>query len=172
MKRSPKLYIVKKSNYYLTSVPEYDTKAGDEEDWMRLNLMLNDIRWESLMENLSAEESLNIILKVIEEKVAMVFNKKSDFLEEKSSNQPSGRFQNGNKIPREIRNHMRKKRNLSKMMLRSTSWTKLLKLRENLESIETKLQSSYETRRNDQEIKAIKKIKKDPKSFYGKVLQN
>ena len=53
------------------------------------------------------------------------------------------------------------------MMLRSTSWTKLLKLRENLESIETKLQSSYETRRNDQERKPINKIKKDPKSFYG-----
>ena len=157
----------RKTNHNLTSVPEYDIKAGDEEDWMRMNLMLNDVNWESLMENLSSEESLNLILKVIEEKVSMVFNRKSDFLDKDSLNQPPGRFKCGNKIPREIRNLMRKKRNLSKVMVRSKSWTRLLKLRETLESIENKLQYSYEARRNDQEKKAINKIKKDPKAFYG-----
>ena len=30
--------IKKKKNHYETIIPEYDLKAGDEEDWVRLNL--------------------------------------------------------------------------------------------------------------------------------------
>ena len=151
----------KKTNHYETSVPEFDLKAGDDEDWMRINLLLNETRWESLMENMSAEESLLTFLKVVEQNVSLVFTKKSE------TNQPSGGFTNKNKIPREIRNLMRKKRKLSKVTLRAKSHSRLLKLREELENIELKLQTSYETRRNKQEQDAIKKIKKDPKAFYG-----
>ena len=151
----------KKTNHYETSVPEFDLKAGDDEDWMRLNLLINETKWDSLMENLSAEESLNAFLKVVEQNVSLVFTKK------KESFQPSGQFRSKNKIPREVRNLMRKKRNLSKVMLKAKSFSRLLKLRENLEAIELKLQNSYEVRRNKQEKGAIMKIKKDPKAFYG-----
>ena len=155
-----------KTNHYQTKVPEFDLRAGDDEDWLRLNLLLDETRWESLMEDLSAEESLKVFLNVLEEKVSTIFTKKAQFNDEKSD-QPAGRFKSGNKIPREIRKLMRKKRNISKAMLKIKSLTRLLKLRENLEEIETKLQSSYEARRSEQENQAISKIKKDPKAFYG-----
>ena len=81
------------------SIPEYDLKVGDDEDWSRLNLLLNKVNWETILEGLSPEESLMTLLKVLEENVPLVFSKHKDFLEE-SQDHPGGRFKNNNKIPR------------------------------------------------------------------------
>ena len=41
IKKSPNK---KKTNHYETVIPEYSLKAGDDEDWMRLNLLGNAAR--------------------------------------------------------------------------------------------------------------------------------
>ena len=109
--------IKKKSNQYRTTVPEYDLMAGDEEDWLRMDMIFRNVNWESLLENLSPTEALSKLLNVIEEKIPLVFNKHSDFLE-KESNHPSSRFSSNNKIPKKIRILMRNKSTISKAMLR------------------------------------------------------
>ena len=105
----------KKTNQYETIIPEYDLAGGD--DWTRLNLILDGVNWESMFENLSPEESVCQLLKLLEEQVSLVFNKHLDF----QDNQPSGRFHNNNKIPRKIRNMMRQKSKLSKSILNEKS---------------------------------------------------
>ena len=44
----------------------------------------------SLLTNLAPEEGLSELLKEMEEKVSLVFNKHSDFLEEEKNNHPVG----------------------------------------------------------------------------------
>ena len=58
--------IKKKSNQYRTTVPEYDLMAGDEEDWLRMDMIFRNVNWESLLENLSPTEALSKLLNVIE----------------------------------------------------------------------------------------------------------
>ena len=79
----------KKQNLYGTSIPEYDLKV-DDEDWSRLNLLLNKVNWETILEGLSPEESLMTLLKVLEENLPMVLSEHKDFLEEKSQDHPGG----------------------------------------------------------------------------------
>ena len=50
------------------------------------------------MEELSPEESLYVLLKILEEKVPLVFLKRKEFFDEDLTNQPAGRFANNNKI--------------------------------------------------------------------------
>ena len=155
----------KRTNQFESTIPEYDLAGGDDEDWIRINLLLDKVNWESLLENLSPEESVSQLLSLLEEKVSQVFNKQTDFLD--NSNQPSGKFKNNNKIPRKIRNLMRQKTKLSKSILKAKSVSRCLSLREKLEKTEVELKSSYEKRRSDLEKKAIEKIKKNPKYFFS-----
>ena len=158
--------VKKRTNHYHTVIPEYDLKNGDEEDWMRLNLLLNDVNWESLLEETSPEESLARFLNILEEKVPLVFSKHPSFSEEDSSSPQEEKFRNGNKIPKPIRNLMRSKAKISKSMLRTKSVAKYSKLRDELEGIESQLKTSYDKRRSGQESEAIRRIKKDPKAFF------
>ena len=153
-----------KSNMYQTTIPEYDLKAGDEEDWLRLNLLLNKINWETIFQNLSTEECLISFLKVLEENIALVFSKRPEYQDpvETTSN-----FSSKNKIPRKIRNLMRNKSKLSKTLLKIKSVSRYLKLKGKLELIENELKSLYTQRRLGQEKKAIERMKKDPKSFFN-----
>ena len=157
----------KKINHYKTSIPEYDLKAGDEEDWLRLNLLLNQVDWQNILENLSPEESVSKFLTLLEEKVSMIFQRTPAFQqkEEQLKNQPEGRFRSENRIPKKIRNLMRNKSKLSKAVLKTKSVVRCVKLTEKLEEIELLLKSSYENRRLEKENQAIKKIKMDPKVF-------
>ena len=114
----------------------------------------------------SSEESLGQFLAILESKVPLVFNKHPAFKEEESSSHKEEKFNNGNKIPRTVRNLMRNKAKISKALLRTKSVAKYLRMKENLEKIESQLKSSYDKRRSGQESKAIKRIKKDPKAFF------
>jgi hypothetical protein len=118
-----------------------------------------------LLENLSPEESVCQLLSLLEEKVSLVFHKHTDFLD--SQNQPSGRFQNNDKIPRKIRNMMRQKSKLSKSILKAKSVSRCLSLREKLEKIESELKASYDNRRSELEKKALDKIKRNPKHYFS-----
>ena len=155
----------KRSNHYHTIIPEYDLKDGDEEDWLRLNLLLNEVKWEEQLSATSSEESLGQFLAILESKVPLVFNKHPAFKEEESSSHKEEKFNNGNKIPRTVRNLMRNKAKISKALLRTKSVAKYLRMKENLEKVESQLKSSYDKRRSGQESEAIKRIKKDPKAF-------
>ena len=156
----------KKVNHSQTKIPEYDLRGGDEEDWMRLNLLLDKVDWSNVMKNLSPEDSLSEFLNILERNVSQVFKKHKDFEEEKVIH-PEGRFRSGNKIPRNIRNMMRNKAKISKSILRTKSVKKFLALKDKLEMIEANLQKSYQDRRSKQENKAIGNMKKDPRSFFS-----
>ena len=133
----------KKVNHFETIIPEYDLKAGDDEDWIRLNLLFDKVDWTSVMENLSPDESLSEFLRILQLHVSQVFKKHKDF-DVENTTQTEGRFKNGNKIPKSIRNLMRNKANLSKSILRTKSVHKYLALKNKLETIELKLKKSYQ----------------------------
>ena len=58
-------------NYFFSKIAESNLKEADEEDWFRLNLLLNQISWESILEELSPEDSLNKFISVLEENVEL-----------------------------------------------------------------------------------------------------
>ena len=160
---------VKKTNQYQSSIPEYDLKGGDDEDWFRLNLLFNQMDWEEILGDLSPEDSLSNFLKMVEEKVSLVFHKNPEFQQpdENSENQPGGTFGSKNKIPRKVRNLMRNKSKVSKALLRTKSVSRCIKLREKLDEVELLLKSSYQKRRLEKEKQAIRKMKRDPKAFFS-----
>ena len=52
----------RKVNIASTKLPVYDFMNADEEDWLRLNVILSKIDWRTLFNGLNAEEMLNIFL--------------------------------------------------------------------------------------------------------------
>ena len=36
----------KKVNHAITDIPDYDLRNWDQEDWMRLNMLIQDINWD------------------------------------------------------------------------------------------------------------------------------
>ena len=73
--------IKKRTNQYETLIPEYDLAGGDEDDWTRMNMLLDMVNWETLFESLSPDESVSKLLNLLQEKVSSDFKKHSDFLE-------------------------------------------------------------------------------------------
>ena len=152
----------RKVNIASTKLPVYDFMNADEEDWLRLNVILSKIDWRTLFNGLNAEEMLNIFLKEIECSVELLFQKKKCFEKEKND-----LFSSGNKIPRKIRILMRNKAKISKSLLKTKSPEKYLKHSAMLEAIECSLLKHYEERRKLKEMNAISKIRKNPKAFYS-----
>ena len=152
----------KTENHYFSKISEYNLKDGDEEDWFRLNLMFNQVNWDSILEELSPEESIKKFLSILEENVILIFKKQKRFQEEGTQE-----FKSKNKIPRSVRIQMRNKTNLSKKILRVKSSENYIKLTDKLEKIESSLQESHTNRRLGQEKRAISKMKKDPRHFFS-----
>ena len=65
-----------------------------EEFWLRFNLLLNKVDFDTLFENQTATEMTNIFLKKVDELVSLVFDKKKDFSENQEIKPKSN-----NKIP-------------------------------------------------------------------------
>ena len=156
----------KQKNHYLSSLAEYNMKDADDEDWYRLNLMLDCIDWDSILQELSTEESTMKFISILEEHVELIFKKKQQFQAEEE-NESSPVHKSKNKIPKPVRIMMRNKSKLSKSILRVKSVNKYLKMRGKLEELEQKLKDSYTKRRIDKEKVAISKIKKDPRAFFS-----
>ena len=156
----------KKINHCSTSIPEYDLLNASEELWLRYNLMLNKVDFETLFENKSATEMVNIFLERIETLVSIVFDKKKAFAENEDSDNEQ-KSKNKNKIPRNVRILMRNKTKISKGILMSKSGSKIASLKAQLHNIESKLENLYNKRRSSQEKDAISKIKKNPRFFYS-----
>ena len=75
----------KKVNHCSTKIPEYDLLNASEEQWLRFNLILNKVNFETLFENCTATQMVDIFLNKIETLVDIIFDKKKTFLEEHDS---------------------------------------------------------------------------------------
>ena len=117
---------------YHTDIPLYNLKDGDDSMWQSYHQELNKISWdESKCECRSVSDKLEVFYKDIEYAISCVFQRKK----EKSS---------GNKIPLHFRKMMKKKKNISKRMLKTRDEKCLRKLRSELDQIERGLYESLE----------------------------
>ena len=153
-----------RTNHTSTTIPDYDLRGGGEEDWTRMNLLLEEIKWEEEMEDKSVEDMTNILLSHLENNVKLVFKTKEP--ETKNIDSETERKLSNNKIPRHVRKLFKQKRSLTKGIMKTTSARRCLDLRRKIDSIELQLKASYVERRRKQEEEAISKIKKNPKAFY------
>ena len=162
----------KRVNYALTTVPEYDTKCGDDEDWMRMNMLLQKINLEEELANNSVQEMTDKVLSKVEKNVSLIFKKRDEFAEEnehdesEESKPDEKKTISNNRIPKPIRKLFIQKRMATKSIFKSTSAKRCLALKIKIYSIEEDLKSHYKTRRSKVEKEAINKIKKNPNAFY------
>ena len=89
-------------NNYFSKIAESNLKEADEEDWYRLNLLLNQINWDSILEELSPEESLNKFVSVLEENVDIVFKKQKHFQNKDKEQIEKKTFKSNNKSPDQL----------------------------------------------------------------------
>ena len=59
----------KRINQAVTDIPEYDLKNGDDEDWLRVNMLLQNINWEDKFEDKNVDEMTDIFLEICENNV-------------------------------------------------------------------------------------------------------
>ena len=52
-----------KINFASTKIPEYELKAADDEDWLRMNITLQQCNWEEKFKELSVTDMTNILCK-------------------------------------------------------------------------------------------------------------
>ena len=56
-----------KANHYHSEIPEFNFRDADDEDWMRLNLELDKVNWESLLQKESADEMSRSFISILTE---------------------------------------------------------------------------------------------------------
>ena len=185
----------RRTNFAYTSIPEYNTKTGDDEDWMRMNMLIEEAQLETKIKDLSVKEMTDTIMETIETSVKMVFKKKDTFEDGQKAESSSKESEpvnlttdstdtqtdtqtktgtslklkkmSNNRIPRKVRTLWTQKRAAKKKICKTTSARKCLSLRNKLDSIEQCLQESYTSRRGKKEKEAISRIKKNPAAFYA-----
>ena len=135
--RSPQL-----KNHYHSKLSELNLKDADEEDWYRLNLLFNQIDWDSSLQELSPIESLRKFINILEENASLVFPIQKRFQPSDGDSSKQSKYKSNNKIPKPVRRLMRSKTKLSKSILKVKSCQKYLMMKENLETIEIKLKES------------------------------
>ena len=151
-----------RENPYKTKVYEYDTEKGDEEDWMRFEKLLDLIDIEKEFGGAeNVERKVKKFYDLLETTTAMVFPKKKAFDTNLETEEK------GNKIPKKIRQLMKRKKKVSGQVLSSKSWQKNFKKMEELKAIEKELDESYKANRKKKEKEAIKTLLKNPRFFYS-----
>ena len=100
----------KPNDFYRTNLTQYDFFNVSEELWLRFNLLITDIDFETLFFNLSTTSKLDKFYEVIVQTVDIIFEKKEAPKENEL-------FKSGNKIPRKVRVLMRNKAKISKAIL-------------------------------------------------------
>ena len=150
----------KRLNHASTTIFNYDVTGGDEEDWVRMNLLLEEGNWEEEMDGKSVQEMTDTLLCHIENNV------KEKFPDAKEDETNKENKQSNNQIPRNMRLMFKQKRSLTKGIMKTISAKRCLELRKKIDSIEMQLKASYTERRNKKEKEAIEEIKKrTPKPF-------
>ena len=154
----------KRENPYKTKVYEYETEKGDEEDWMRFEKLLDIIDVEREFGGAeNVQSKVRKFYDLLETTTAMIFQKKKAFEDDMGVEEK----EKGNKIPKKIRQLMKRKKKVSGQVLSSKSWQKNFEKMEELKAIEEELDESYKANRKKKEKEAIKTLLKNPKFFYS-----
>ena len=113
---------------------------------------------------MNTKQKLGKFYEVLEGTALEVFKKKKQYNDTNDmveSNKPK------NKIPKRVRQLMKRKTKLSKRILSSKQWWKTYVVVEEIELIEKELEKEYTKMNIKAENIAIQKLKKDPKYFYN-----
>ena len=170
-------------NFSSTQIPEYDTAGADEEDWLRVNTLLQSIDWEAKFEGMSTTQMSECLLSELEKVVVKILKKKSNFSNIKSADQGNTLLcgtktenhiskiseitRSRNKIPKNVRTLFRKKKKASDGLTTVKSVKRCLELRKKLEKSENELKDLYKERKFKLENVALAKIKRNPGAFYS-----
>jgi hypothetical protein len=138
---------------YTSSIPNFDLSKSTEEDWIRFSTYLELSDWESDTAGRSLEDKITHLTELLEAAVAKVFPKKP------------GKTP-GNRIPLSMRKLMTSRKKISLKLLRTRCPTALLRMRDELIKIETKIEESHTKTRLKAEAKVTKDIKSNPAAFY------
>ena len=149
---------------YKTILQQLDLESADDEDWLRFDSLLETVDFEEETKRMNTKQKLGKFYEILEGTALEVFKKKKEYNEENNNeelNKPR------NKIPKRVRQLMKKKAKLSKKILASKQWWKTYEIVEKIEMIEKELDEEYTKMNTEAEYKAIQKLKKDPKYFYN-----
>ena len=148
-------------NTYTTKMFEHDIHNALKEHYKRFEHFMDQFN-EDELGDMNPDEQLDVIIDVIEEALEMTIPKKKMFDEEFES-ESSLKNTSNNFIPKLIRNLMRWKSNLLKLLLSLKNWHKNYQVYLELEEVEEALDEHYkESRKTDENI-AAGNILKDPK---------
>ena len=163
--------IKSKVNFASSSIPEYDLVSVTDHEWSKISLALANTDWsdfgfsvdENIVEtNKSADELIEVIVKNLEVAVASVVQKHGT----RNLNSVGNLFRSKNKIPRQFRLLMRKKRIASNKLKEVKTVTKCIALRHILRKAEDDLKTLTKKEKNYKEHKALDQMITDPKAFY------
>ena len=142
---------------------EYETEKASDEQWSRMEHLLDQFN-EDTLDEMNVEEQLEKVIEVIEDGLEKCLNKKKEFEEEMEEEKEE--VKSGNFIPKKVRKLMKRKQVLSNRLMSSKNWHKNYKVKLELEEVEEELDENYKLRRQSEEKKAIGKLYSDSKYFY------
>ena len=149
---------------YTTILQQFDLENANDKDWLRFNSLLETVDFEEETKFMNTKQKLRKFYEVLEGTALEVFKKKKEYDENKSKEEST---KPKNKIPKRVRQLMKRKSKLSKLILASKQWWKTYEIVEEIEEIEKELDDEYTKNNVKVENEAIKRLKKDPKYFYS-----
>ncbi len=133
--RAPK---VTKENLFSSKVPLYNLSKGNRDDWLRYQSLMEQADWPTVSVDLSLEERITLLTSLMEETIATMFPLKKGKLP-------------GNRIPIAMRKLMDRRRRLGAKLIRTKNWEACLRLRGELEQVESRIQASNDSRMKEEE---------------------
>ena len=132
-------------------------------DWKSIKLRLKNINWSEMLENYkTSEEKMNkileVVIKIIEENCLKYKYRRGALI---------------NKIPRDRRILLRKRKKIRAQLERKVvSSSRKSVIKKSMGEIDNRLLLSHENEKNDMEKRAIENIKSNPKHFFAYAREN
>ena len=99
---------------YSTILQQFALEDADDEDWLRFNSLLETVDFEEETKLLNTKKKLQKFYDILEGTSLQIFHKKKEYLEE---NKDVDSKKPRNKIPKRVRQLMKRKSNLSNRVL-------------------------------------------------------
>ena len=132
-------------------------------DWEAIKLKLSKISWAEVLS----------VYKTSEEKLRVIIETVLNIIEENCTKFKNQRGNHTNKIPRERRILLRKKKRIiSRLKGKNISVNRKTHLEQTIKDIEKELLTSHKQEKINNEARAIKNIKKNPKHFFTYAKKN
>ncbi len=141
-------------NVYTTKIGEFDMRKGTEETWTSYQSLLSNLDWGSMAAGLSLVDRVKLLEDTIVDAVSNCFPVK-------------GSKVSGNRIPKQMRKLMNRRKKLGIKLLKSKSAEAVTEMLSELESVEITIKESHERKIWREEKAAVEKIKSDPTAFYN-----